>query len=74
MPPKIRELKAKLRRSGFEERNAKGSHTRWVHFKFRDLYVTMAGQDGNDAKPYQVDEVGAAIEKALQRLGETSNE
>ncbi|MBN9276311.1 MAG: type II toxin-antitoxin system HicA family toxin [Hyphomicrobium sp.] len=74
MPPKIRELKSMLRKAGFIERNAKGSHTRWVHSSFRDLYVTISGQDGADAKPYQQDQVSEAIQGARQRLGDQHDE
>jgi predicted RNA binding protein YcfA (HicA-like mRNA interferase family) len=70
MPPKIRELKSMLRKAGFDQRNAKGSHTRWVHSTFRDLYVTISGQDDADAKPYQEDQVATAIQSANERLGE----
>lgn len=58
-----------LRKAGFNERNARGSHTRWVHSTFRDLYVTISGQDGADAKPYQEEQVGDAIQSATKRLG-----
>jgi hypothetical protein len=38
MPRKIRELKAELRRAGFVERPAKGSHTFWEHSDARPMF------------------------------------
>ncbi len=70
MPPKIRELKAMLRKAGFDERNARGSHTRWVHSTYRDVYVTISGQDGADAKPYQQSQVANAIQSASEHVPE----
>ncbi len=52
MPRKIRELKADLRRAGFVEQSGNGSHTGWRHPLLPDK-VTLAGNDGDDAKPYQ---------------------
>jgi predicted RNA binding protein YcfA (HicA-like mRNA interferase family) len=60
MPSKIRELKKMLRQAGFEERLGKGSHTNWTH----PLYpgrVTISGNDGDDAKPYQEKAVNKAV-------------
>jgi predicted RNA binding protein YcfA (HicA-like mRNA interferase family) len=65
MPPKIRELKAKLKKAGFSSRSGKGSHTIWEHPALPDVPVVLSGKDGNDAKPYQVDDV----KKALRDLG-----
>lgn len=66
MPPKIRELKAKLSKAGFSLRKGKGSHTVWKHPALPSISVTVSGKDGNDAKPYQVDEVEDAL-KQLRR-------
>ena len=66
MPPKIRELKATLAKAGFKSRTAKGSHTVWKHPDLADVRITLAGKDGNDAKPYQIEEV----ENALKKLGD----
>jgi predicted RNA binding protein YcfA (HicA-like mRNA interferase family) len=52
MPKKIRELKAALRKSGFECIRVLGSHERWVHPDLPELPITVAGKDGKDAKPY----------------------
>lgn len=63
MPPKIRELKQVLRQAGFRElaRRGKGSHTIWGHPAVAML-VVVAGQDGDDAKPYQVRLVTQALD------------
>ncbi len=53
MPKKIRELKAALRRAGFEEKRQRGSHTRWLHPLLPDYPLTLSGKDGSDAKRYQ---------------------
>ena len=63
MPPKIRQLKAQLRRAGFYSRSAKGSHTKWVHLQFSQVSVTLSGKDGNDAKQYQIEDVQDALRK-----------
>ena len=61
MPVKIRELKARLRKAGFEVRPGKGSHTVWRHPLAPSIKLTIAGHDGDDAKPYQVHEVNDAL-------------
>ena len=60
MPPKIRELIADLERAGFENRGGKGSHRNYVHPK-REKPVTISGNPGHDAKPYQETKVRDAI-------------
>jgi len=67
MPVKIRKLKADLRKAGFFERPAKGSHTRWYYQHDLSIIVTMSGQDGDDAKDYQIMKVRNALKKAEQR-------
>ncbi len=61
MPPKIRQLKARLSKFGFTIRSGKGSHTVWHHPDKADITVTLSGKDGNDAKPYQIDDVQDAL-------------
>lgn len=61
MPPKIRQLKASLTKAGFVWRPGKGSHTVWTHLALPELEVTLSGNDGNDAKPYQVRDVQKAL-------------
>ncbi len=65
MPRKIRQLKADLRRAGFSlaPSREKGSHTVWEHPLVADD-LTLAGHDGDDAKPYQERDVRAFIERA----------
>ena len=66
MPKKIRELKAMLKKAGFRWRPGKGSHTVWTHLKFRGKKVTIAGNDGDDAKKYLEKEVESAIREVEQ--------
>lgn len=63
MPRKIRELKAALLKAGFHSRTAKGSHTVWKHPALRGVRITLAGHDGRDARPYQIDDVRDALKK-----------
>ncbi len=60
MPPKIRELKARLSRAGFFLVRTRGSHTVWNHPSLPEP-VVVAGNDGKDAKPYQVRDVEGAL-------------
>ena len=66
MPPKVRQLKAILLKAGFSSRPGKGSHTIWSHPDILGFTVALSGKDGNDAKPYQVDDVQDAL-KRLRR-------
>jgi predicted RNA binding protein YcfA (HicA-like mRNA interferase family) len=63
MPPKIRELKADLRKAGFVELpgRGKGSHTVWRHPFTPGTTITLAGRDGDDADRYQEKQVRDAI-------------
>jgi len=63
MPKKVRELKNILRKAGFKESSAKGSHTKWSH-PLLSGKIVLSGKDGSDAKPYQEKDV----ETALRRL------
>ena len=65
MPPKIRQLKAALKKSGFSQEAGKGSHTVWRHPDISGIAVTLSGKDGNDAHPYQIKDV----QEALRRVG-----
>jgi len=62
MPKKIRELKMILRKAGFFDRSARGSHTLWEHPALPDAIV-LSGADGDDAKPYQEKEVRMILRK-----------
>lgn len=63
MPKKIRELIRELGAAGFYEIGGagKGSHRKFVHPGFPGA-VTISGNLGNDAKPYQEKQVKNAIE------------
>ena len=45
MPKKIRELKAALRKAGFSNKPAKGSHEKWKHEQLSQKII-IAGKDG----------------------------
>jgi predicted RNA binding protein YcfA (HicA-like mRNA interferase family) len=62
MPPKIRELVCALERAGFVNRGGKGSHRNYEHPK--GSRITVSGQLGDDAKPYQVREVRKKIQES----------
>ena len=64
MPPKIRKLKSELTKSGFLWEPGKGSHTHWYYQKDYSIWVQLSGNDGDDAKPYQIRAVLDAIKKA----------
>jgi predicted RNA binding protein YcfA (HicA-like mRNA interferase family) len=64
MPRKLRILIAALERAGFVDRGGKGSHRNFVHEK--GLRVTLSGQPGDDAKPYQEREVRQKIIESAQ--------
>ena len=62
MPKKVRELKQMLRRAGWEliTGGGKGSHSKWRHSKV-SRKVTLSGNDGDDAQPYQQKDVERAV-------------
>lgn len=62
MPRKVRELMSDLVRAGFINRGGKGHHRNDEHP--RGGRVTLSGQSGDDAKPYQEREVRRAIEES----------
>lgn len=64
MPRKIRELIRDLEQAGFAIRGGKGSHRNYEHP--RGMRVTVSGQLGDDAKPYQEREVKRVIEESRQ--------
>lgn len=68
MPKKIRQLKAELKKAGFVSRAAKGSHTYWQHYLYHDLYITLSGQDGDDAERYQEKDVKELIREVKDRV------
>ena len=62
MPRKLRELRADLRRAGFRNRGGKGDHQNWEHPRVARA-VGLAGQDGDDAQPYQERAVCVALDE-----------
>ncbi|HRQ41145.1 MAG TPA: type II toxin-antitoxin system HicA family toxin [Chloroflexota bacterium] len=62
MPRKIRQLIADLEQGGFVNRGGKGSHRNFLHPK--GIKITLSGNPGNDAKPYQEKAVKQALEEA----------
>ncbi|MBF2090012.1 MAG: type II toxin-antitoxin system HicA family toxin [Synechococcales cyanobacterium K44_A2020_017] len=69
MPKKIRELKAILLKAGFICEPGKGSHTKWSHPLLLGK-LTLSGQDGADAKPYQEKDVTMALKTLVKRKSE----
>ena len=69
MPRKIRQLKAELRAAGFHEirRRGKGSHSYWEYDDYPGMIITLSGQDGDDAKPYQEAAVAKVIRSVTAR-------
>ena len=51
MPRKIRELIKELGKAGFINRGGKGSHRNYIHPT--GIVLTISGNFGSDAKPYQ---------------------
>ena len=66
MPRKIRQLKADLRKAGLEWRPGKGSHGVWAHPRYPQVSLTLSGQDGDDAQPYQEREVRDALRELMK--------
>jgi predicted RNA binding protein YcfA (HicA-like mRNA interferase family) len=64
MPRKVRELIGDLERAGFVNRGGKGSHRNYEHPT--GARVTVSGQLGDDAKPYQEREVKNKIQEVQQ--------
>lgn len=63
MPRKIRELIKDLTQAEFVERSGKGSHRNYSHPA--GVRITLSGNPGHDAKPYQE----KAVQKALKEAG-----
>ena len=64
MPRKVRELVADLLANGFTEivGGGRGSHRKITHHRYSGA-VTLSGQTGDDAKPYQEKQVRKALEE-----------
>ncbi len=65
MPPKIRELIAKLEKAGFTDRGGNGRHRNHVHPNVTKP-ITISGKPGDDARIYIVKAVEEAIEDSKQ--------
>jgi predicted RNA binding protein YcfA (HicA-like mRNA interferase family) len=63
MPPKLREIIAILKQSGFTDRGGKGSHRNFTHPNCA-MPVTISGNPGDDVKPYQERLVKKVIEES----------
>ena len=61
VPPKVRELGSNLEHAGFKDRGGKGSHRNFLHLASNQR-ITVSGQEGADAQPYQEKEVRVKIE------------
>jgi len=61
MPRKVRQLVRDLERAGFVILGGKGSHRNYRHS--RGIRVTISGNLGDDAKPYQAKAVMQGIQK-----------
>jgi len=62
MPRKVRQLMADLEKAGFVNRGGKGSHRNYIHPT--GARVTLSGQPGHDAHPYQEGQVRRQIEES----------
>ena len=66
MPRKVRELRADLRRAGWDIVRQSGSHQIWKHLSVPGIEVNLAGQDGTDAHRYQERDVREAVRLARE--------
>jgi len=64
MPRRIRELIRELEKAGFVNRGGKGSHRNFEYPK--GARITISGQLGDDAKPYQEREVQKKIQEVTE--------
>jgi len=66
LPRKVRDLIRDLNRAGFREiSGGKGSHRKFTHPRFAGA-VTISGNPGDDARPYQEKQVQRAIDEVLE--------
>jgi predicted RNA binding protein YcfA (HicA-like mRNA interferase family) len=64
MPPKIRELIKTLKDNSFVDRGDKGSHRNFLHPT--GVKITISGNLGDDAKPYQEKEVKKMVKEVRE--------
>ena len=64
MPRRVKDLIKDLKSAGFYEvpGGGKGSHRKFTHIEYMGA-VTVSGNHGDDAKPYQEKQVKQAIER-----------
>lgn len=62
MAQKVRQLIRALEQAGFVNRGGKGPHRNFEHPK--GIRVTLSGNAGDDAKPYQEKQVALAVEES----------
>jgi predicted RNA binding protein YcfA (HicA-like mRNA interferase family) len=63
VPPKIKQLIKDLERAGFVNRGGKGSYRNFVHPRVTKP-ITISGNLGDDALPYQERDIKKAIEES----------
>jgi predicted RNA binding protein YcfA (HicA-like mRNA interferase family) len=73
MPKKIRELKGMLRKAGFFEESGRGSHVNFWHPLVDGTFVTLSGNDGQDARRYHEKQVATAIDR-VKRASSSGSE
>ena len=61
MPRRIRELIRDLELAGFVNRGGKGNHRNFVHES--GIVITLSGNLGDDARPYQEKTIRQKIEE-----------
>lgn len=66
MPRKIRQLISDLKQAGFTLDRQKGSHRQFKHFDWPGV-ITLSGNEGDDARPYQERQVVQAIAQTRQK-------
>ena len=71
MPRKVRQLKADLRRAGASIFRQRGSHATWQHPAIPGILVELAGQDGDDARPYQEHDIREALRRIARAEGKS---
>jgi predicted RNA binding protein YcfA (HicA-like mRNA interferase family) len=67
MPKKVRELIKIVEDHGFVNRGGKGSHRNFLHPS--GVKITISGNAGDDAKPYQEREVKKVIKEVQENEG-----
>ncbi|HEY5005792.1 MAG TPA: type II toxin-antitoxin system HicA family toxin [Ktedonobacteraceae bacterium] len=73
MPPKIRQLKATLRKAGAYQVSQEGSHTKWRHPLVSTNTLILSGHDGDDARPYQEKDVRQLLQQILAAKKESES-